>query len=741
MSLTPTFPWHARSTEEVVAALETTDLGLSSGEAAARLQRYSPNQLTEAPGVSSWKLLLDEFRNPLILILLGAVLVLFLVATVGREREQLADAGLILAIVMINASLGFTQNRGAHRGIEALRRLAAPMCTFIRDGRTMSGPAASLVPGDVVELEEGSRVPADGRILTAYDLEVDESALTGESMTVSKSIDALAVDIALAERISMTYMGTVVMRGRGSLVITETGMATEVGKIAEEIQSVEEGPTKFQREVGVLGRQLTIIIAVLVAVIAVIQLTRGGLTILETFVTAVALAVAAIPEGLPVVLTLALAFGTRRMLARNAMVRSLPVVEIVGSAQTICADKTGTMTEGRMSLRYLYGQDRLLEVTGEATETEGEFLNDDAPTDQRDSLALLAAGLCNNAKGYAGQEFFGDPTEVALLVGAFKAGVALDAYTRIDEVPFTSERKMMTVVVERDGRKTALAKGAPEVLLEQCTAVSTSDGPVPMTDERRRQLLDMNGELAGQALRMLALAYKEEPGPAREHLEEELTFLGLAGINDPPREEVKKAILEAAEAGIRVLMITGDNRITALAVAHEVGLEGDCLEGRDLDTLDDEELQEVARRVSIYARAEPRHKLRILRALRVDRDQVVIMTGDGVNDAPALKGADVGIAMGIRGTDVARDASAMVLMDDNFATIMAAVEEGRRIFANIKKFMNYLLTGNTTEVLVVLVGSLFGYLPISAVQILWINLVTDSSPAVGVDPPARPQAL
>ncbi|MBI3988303.1 MAG: cation-transporting P-type ATPase [candidate division NC10 bacterium] len=730
-------PWHALSTEEVLAALETGTRGLSGEEATARLKQYGPNRLKASPPTSPFKLFLDEFRSPLILVLIASAILLFLVAAIGNNPDQNVDAGLILAIVLFNGILGFIQNYRAHRGIEALKRLTAPMATFLRDGRRVTAETSLLVPGDVVLLEEGDRVPADGRLIEAYDLRLDESALTGESLPVAKTPRPLPEDTSLAERANMVYLGTVVMRGRGRFVVTGTGMGTEVGRIAEAIQTAEERPTQFQREVADLGKRLTTIIALLILLIAVLQLTLGHLTLLETFVTAVALAVAAIPEGLPVVLTLALAFGTRRMLERQALVRSLPVVEILGSAQVICADKTGTITEGRMSLRYLFWEGRLLEVTGGATATDGGFLEQGRPTDQRENLALLAGGLCNNAHRDPDQGFQGDPTEVALLVGAYKAKIDLDAYVRVDEVPFSSERRMMSVVVQQDGHRFVFSKGAPEVIIDRCTRLYTPEGLRHLTEEEKDRLLAMNNQLAGQALRVLALAYKEDPVSGREELEKDLMFLGLTGLSDPPREEAKTAMAVAFRAGIRVVMITGDNRLTATAIAKEVGLEGECVEGRDLDDLSALALEDVVKRVNIFARAEPRQKLRILRALQ-RQGQVVVMTGDGVNDAPALKGADVGIAMGIRGTDVARDASDMVLLDDNFATIVAAVEEGRRIFANIKKFVNYLLIGNFAEVLVVLVASLFGYLPITAIQILWINLVTDSGPAValGVDPPA-----
>ena len=735
--------WHALPLEQVLPDPERALTGLTAEEAARRLEHYGPNRLVETPPVSSLALLLREFRSFLVLILISAATLLFIVGAVDDDPGRFIDATLILLIVLFNGALGFVQNYRAQRGIEALRKLSAPTAVYLRDGVVVTGDTANLVPGDIVLVEEGDRVPADGRLIEAFDLRVDESGLTGESLPVAKQPGLLETATNLAERSNMVYMSTVTLRGRARYLVTDTGMASEMGKIAAEIQGAEERPTAFQREVDTLGRRITSMIAVLIAVIVVVQLTVSGFTLLETFISAVALAVAAIPEGLPVVLTLALAFGTRRMLERNALVRSLPVVEIVGGADVICSAKTGTLTEGRMGLRILEQPGSWFELVS-ASSGIGVFVDETGdPVDQSDSLAMLAAGLCNNATVDASGNLRGDPTETALLEGALAAGVDLDSYFRIDEIPFSSERKMMSVVVGKDQRRFVLAKGAPEVVIPRCSAVRRKEGDAPLTDEGREDLLAKNEELAARALRLLALAYKELPsggewsGENSSLLEEGLTFLGLAGISDPPRDEVAAAVALAGRAGIRIVMITGDNRATALAVARDVGLPGECLEGRELEGLDEEEIDRTVRRYGIYARAEPLHKLRILRALQ-EQGAIVVMTGDGVNDAPALKSADVGIAMGIRGTDVAKDASGMVLMDDNFATIVAAVEEGRRIFANIKKFVNYLLIGNLAEVLVVLIASVFGYLPITAVQILWINLVTDSGPAValGIDPAA-----
>jgi P-type Ca2+ transporter type 2C len=724
---------HARSADAVLAGLGTGPDGLSGADVRDRRARFGPNRLVSRPGTPTWRLVLDELRNPLVLILLGAVAVLAAVSLVTPDDAHWSDAGLILAIVVLNGVLGFVQNYRAQRGIEALQRLAVPEAAVLRDGRQRAVSAEDLVPGDIVLLSEGDRIPADGRILRAHDLHVDEASLTGESMPVEKGAAPVERDAPLAERTSMVYMGTAATAGRGRYVVTGTGMATEIGAIAQAVQAVEDGPTPFQREVATLGRQITMIIGVLIVIIAVLQLTVAGQDLLGTFITAVALAVAAIPEGLPVVMTLALALGTRRMLERHALVRSLPVVEIVGSADIVCTDKTGTITEGRMSVRRLYVDDRMLEVTGGATEGHGAFLDGDAPVDLRDSPALRAAALCNDAHRLSDGTFAGDPTETALLVAAEKAGVAVDAWVRREEIPFSSERRRMAVVVENDGACEVLVKGAPEVVIARCTGIAIDGRSRDLTPGDRERLRAAYEGLADGAFRVLALAGRPHVS-AGESLDDDLVFYGLAGIADPPRGEARDAVRATADAGIGVVMITGDNPRTAAAVAADVGLAAQAIEGRHLEALDDEE---IVRRGRIFARVEPGHKLRILQAFR-DRGQVVLMTGDGVNDAPALKGADVGIAMGVRGTDVARDASDMVLLDDNFATIVAAIEEGRRIAANIKKFLTYLLTGNLTEVLLILIGSLLGQLPITAVQILWVNLVTDSGPALAlaIDPAA-----
>ena len=723
--------WHSETVEGSLERLSASAEGLSSGEAAARLAQYGPNQLIGAPPVSALKLVIDEFRSPLVLVLVAAAALLAGVTLVSDDSGHLIDAFLIGLIVVLNAALGFTQNYRASRGIEALERLSAPTATVLRDGTPEQLDAKELVPGDVVLLEEGSRAPADGRLIGSVELSVDESALTGESLPVRKRTDAVAVDAVLAERQCMVYSGTVVMRGRGRLLVTETGMRTEVGGIAAEVQTASDEPTVFQREVQRLASRIGWAVAGLIAVVASLQLLTGDLSLLETFITAVALAVAAVPEGLPVVLTLTLAFGTRRMLERKALVRSLPVVEVVGAAEVICTDKTGTVTEGRMTVRRLSTASEDLEAQDIAGGEHAEPVG----------ISLLIAGLCNNARRRPDHGYAGDPTETALLEFAERGGAPLERYERTGEIPFTSERRMMSVAVAQPGEAGSLmlTKGAPEAVLPLCAAVRTPGGVEPLTDERRMELLEKAYGQAGQALRVLALAYKTPAAQQGEDMAEEgLTFAAFGAMSDPPRPEAALAIEAARRAGIRVVMITGDNSRTAAAIGGEVGLEGRAIEARELDGLDEAELRRTVGDTSIFARAEPRHKVMILRALKEDHD-VVLMTGDGVNDAPALHNADVGVAMGIKGTDVARDTSDMVLLDDNLATIVSAVEEGRRIFRNIKKFVNYMLTGNLAEVLVILVATVFGHLPVTAVQILWINLVTDSGPAIALASDPAPQ--
>lgn len=734
-----THPWHAMEIPDVRAALGAPlgvgHDGLSAEEAASRLLSLGHNELRPTPGESRAKMLLSEFTNPLILILLAAACLLLVVSIASPGSADRGDGLLILGIVFANAAFSFVQNHRAQKGIEALERAAATFATVIRGGHRSIIPARELVPGDIVAIEEGDRIPADGRLLAVAHLQVDESALTGESLRIAKTVAPLPGATDLAERTNSVYSESTALSGRASFIVTQTGMRSEMGQIAGAMQAIRPATSSFQREIAELGKRITLIIAGLILVVATVQLTLVGQSLLETFVIAVVLAVAAIPEGLPVVMTLALAFGTRRMLERSALVASLPVVEIIGSVNVICTDKTGTITEGRMSLRRMFIRGDVLDVTGEALGTRGDFQVDGRPVDLSANPAMLAAGLCNNAHLNADGSFFGDPTEAALLAGAYKARVPLLDYTRTAELPFSSERRMMSVVVEGRDSRLLLAKGAPEKIIAISTRSLVSGEDAPLDEQERVELYAAATDLASQGYRVLALAIGIPPTEGEEWVESDLTFVGLAGISDPPREGAGAAIQACRDAGIRVVMITGDAMPTAIAIATEVGLGGDAILGHDLDALSSEDLTETVSRISVFARAEPRHKVLILQALQ-RAGHVVVMTGDGVNDAPALKASDVGIAMGIRGTEVARDAADMVLLDDSFPTIVAAVEEGRRIFANIKKFVNYLLIGNFAEVIVILIAGVFGYLPVTAVQILWINLITDSGPAValGIDP-------
>jgi Ca2+-transporting ATPase len=670
-------------------------------------------------------MLLSEFINPLILILPASACLLLVVSIASPGSTDLGDGLLIVGVVFANAAFSFVQNHRAQKGIEALERAAATFATVIRGGHRSIILARELVPGDIVAIEEGDRIPADGRLVAVAHLQVDESALTGESLPIVKTVAPL----------HSVYSESTALFARASYIVTQTGMRSEIGQIAGAMQAIRPATSSFQREIAELGKRIMLIIAGLILVVATVQLTLVGQSLLETFVIAVVLAVAAIPEGLPVVMTLALAFGTRRMLERSALVASLPVVEIIGSVNVICTDKTGTITEGRMSLRRIFIHRDVLDVTGEALGTRGEFQVDGHPVDLSANPAMLAAGLCNNAHLNADGSFFGDPTEAALLAGAYKARVPLLDYTRTAELPFSSERRMMSVVVEGRDSRLLLAKGPPKKIIVISTRSLVSGEDAPLDEQQRVELYAAATDLASQGYRVLALAIGIPPTGGEEWVESDLTFVGLAGISDPPREGAGAAIQACRDAGIRVVMITGDAMPTAIAIATEVGLGGDAILGHDLDALSSEDLIETVSRISVFARAEPRHKVLILQALQ-RAGHVVVMTGDGVNDAPALKVSDVGTAMGIRGTEVARDAADMVLLDDSFPTIVAAVEEGRRIFANIKKFVNYLLIGDFAEIIVILIAGVFGYIPVTAVQILWINLITDSGPAValGIDP-------
>jgi Ca2+-transporting ATPase len=723
--------WHVKKIKEILKELESNKKGLNKAEARKRLRKFGPNELIKRKKVSPLGLLVEQFRSPLVIILIIAALISYFVGFLPGVESRIIDAILILAIVFANAIFGFIQNYKAEESIEALKKMVSLKAVVLRNGGEEQILARDLVPGDIILINEGDRIPADARLLEESSLHVDESPLTGESVPEAKEAITLKPDTHLAERKNMIYMNTLVTRGKGKAIITATGMQTEVGKIAAHIQKAKERPTPFQDQIGTLGKKIGIGIIGIIIFIAAVQLLIGIGKLLDIFLTAISLAVAAIPEGLPAVVTFALALGTRKMAKQKAVTRKLPVIESLGSVDTICADKTGTLTEDKMTVREIYFDNKIIRVTGTGYETKGNFFIGKKKFDSKELHSLLKVGLyCNDAVIKEGGDI-GDPTEIALVVSAKKAGLERVDYKRIREIPFSSERKRMTTVHRHGKEKITFMKGAPEIVLERCDRIYEKGKIKKLTQKKKKDLLRKNGEMARRALRVLGFAYKKSD----KNIEKNLVFLGLQGMIDPPREGVKKSVSTCKKAGIRVVMITGDNKLTAEAVAKEIGIGGKSLEGRDIEKISDEKIRELVKEVNIFARIEPIHKVRILKALQKN-GHIVAMTGDGVNDAPALKNADIGISMGIRGTDVAKEASDMVLLDDNFVTIEGAVKQGRTIFDNIRKFVNYLLSCNLAEVFIIFFASLFGYLPLTAVQILWINLLTDGMPAValGNDP-------
>ncbi len=744
--------WHLE-VEEALKSLDT-DLGegLSSQEAAVRIERYGPNQLKEVKKYSALGIFLGQFEDFIIWVLIGAAIVS------GFLREWV-DALAIIAIVILNAILGFIQEYRAEKSLAALKKLSAPTSKVIRDGRRSVVASVQLVPGDVIELEAGDNVPADGRgVWLTSNFGVQEASLTGESTPVMKTVLALEEkDIALADRANMVYMGTSAVSGKGRVVITETGMQTELGKIAGMLSEIERESTPLQKKLEQFGKWIVYLCFVLVGMVFLLGLLRGVRSkeeVVNLFLTAVSLAVAAIPEGLPAVVTIALALGVQRMVKRHALIRKLPSVETLGCATVICSDKTGTLTKNEMTVQAVFAGGRLFNVTGIGYTPEGDFLLDGKTVSTAEypdlSKALTVGVLCNGAQlteDRGSYKIVGDPTEGAILTAAGKAGIWKEEKEKefpfVEEIPFDSERKKMTVV-RRDGDiPIAFVKGAPDILLGDCTSIEVKGASTPLTREDKRVILKANDDLAGQAMRVLAVAYRILDSNTREFwadvIESELTFVGLIAMIDPPREEVKQAIEHCTGAGIKTVMITGDHKNTAVAIAKQLGFfkeDSLALSGEELDRLGEEEFDKNVERTPVYARVSPEHKLRIVRAWRA-RSEVVAMTGDGVNDAPAVKEADIGVAMGITGTDVTKEVSDMVITDDNFASIVAAVEEGRGVYDNIRKFVHYLLSCNAGEILVMFVSSLVGLpAPLLPIQILWVNLVTDGLPALalGVEP-------
>ena len=741
--------WHTLTCDETFKELKSDPNGLNTAEAGKRLQENGPNELQAARRVSPWEILLEQFKNVLILILLGATIIsLFL----GHGTESV----VIAIIVLFAVGLGFVQEYRAERAIEALRKMAAPTATVLREGIERKIPAREAVPGDVILLRTGDRVPADARLLESINLQVEEAALTGESVPVEKHIHAIpastgsADKLSLGDRKNMAYAGTAVTYGRGRALVTATGMQTEFGKIAKMLQDVESGRTPLQQNLDKVGTALARAAFVVVAIISVLGLLRGQ-PFIEMLIFGIALAVAVVPEALPAVVTISLAIGVQKMVKRNALIRRLPAVETLGSTSVICSDKTGTLTKDEMTIRRLFCAGQLYNISGAGYTPEGVFsINGGTPSEPPPTLRqmLTAAVLASDTHLVQTEsgawDIKGDPTEGALIVAAAKAGLQKgnldDAYQRVQEIPFSSESKRMTTLHKTNGTITAYAKGAPEVILAGCEFVLIENGVAPLDAATRENILDQAQTMAGEALRVLGIASK--PDVTLETAERGMIFLGLAGMIDPPRLEAKEAIALCVEAGIRPVMITGDHPVTAQAVARELGLlrnGGHVVSGPELEEMTDQQLARDVEEISVYARVSPSHKLRVITAWQ-SRGHIVAMTGDGVNDAPALKKADIGIAMGITGTDVTKEAAAMTLTDDNFASIVAAVEEGRGVFENIKKYLMFLLSSNIGEIGLMAGSALLGLpLPLTAVQILYVNLATDGLPALAlsVDPPEK----
>ncbi|MEM0007628.1 MAG: cation-translocating P-type ATPase [Candidatus Bathyarchaeia archaeon] len=747
--------------EDVLHALNSDRKGLSTEEAALRLRKFGYNEFERRKRISLFKIFLLQFKNVFTLILLAAIVISVVIGWFEAETaakphaaiETYADAIVIGAIVILNAVVGFIQEYRSEKAIEAMEKLAAPKARVLRDGKEVSIPAREVVPGDILVLEAGDRVSADGRVIEAFELRVNEAVLTGESVPVNKSTMVLPENTVVSERRNMVFAATHVVYGRGKAVVVATGMSTEFGKIAEMVQAVEKEEIPLKTKLDKFAKKIGLVV-VAAALILALAFLRNAVIGIEIFMTSVALAVSAVPEGLPAIVTVTLALGARELAKRNAVIRRLASVETLGSTTVICSDKTGTLTKGEMTVRKIFVNNKMIDVTGSGYSAIGEFQKDGTQINPilEPGIALLLkiGALCNNAS-YDGQTILGDPTEGALIVAAAKAGIwksyVEKEYPRVSEIPFSSERKRMTTLHKTDdGRYLAFTKGSPEVVLQLCSYIYMDGKETKLSKAGRELILRKNEEMASQALRVLGLAYKVLPSLDNEYNEEsiehDMVFVGLVGMIDPPREEAKEAVKLCQKAGIKAVMITGDHKLTAIAVAKEVGIynEGDLvLTGAELDQLSDEKFEEIVEKVTVYARVSPEHKLRIVKILK-RKGHIVAMTGDGVNDAPALKQADIGVAMGITGTDVAKEASDMVLADDNFATIVKAVEGGRIIYNNIRKFIRFLLALNFTELILVGSFALAGLpIPLLPTMILWLNLVTDGPPAIalGKDPPAE----
>lgn len=742
--------WYKQSEEAILQETGSSPEGLTATQAAQKLEEFGPNELKEEEKRSFWAKLIDQFKDVLILILIGA-------AAVSAMVNEITDAIIILAIVVLNAFLGLYQEGKAEQALEALKKMASPEAKVLREGKPVILPSAQIVPGDIVILETGDIVPADLRLTESSNLKIDESSLTGESVAVDK--DARVTyddDQEIGDRENMAYTSTIVSYGRGRGIAVETGHKTEIGKIATTLATFEEEQTPLQKKLAQLGKMLGIIVLVVCGIVFAVGLLYDN-DLLEMFLTAIALAVAAIPEGLPAIVTIVLSLGMGRMAERNAIVKKLLAVETLGTTTVICSDKTGTLTQNEMTVTKVYLDDTVLDVTGTGYSPEGSIQLDGAEVDDSAVPSLYTllsiATLTNDAKieQDGGQyKVLGDPTEGALITLASKKQLTPQQhekeYPRVQELPFDSERKMMTTFHENflpDGKIAAFVKGAPDIVLDRCKYWLLNGERKELTEADREKIMAQNSAFARSALRVLAYAIREmdtvPEKPEPEEIENELTFVGLTGMIDPPREEAKEAIQLCKQAGIIPVMITGDYKDTAYAIAEDLGMvesEDQAIMGRELNDLTDEDMRELVKNKRVYARVSPEHKVRIVTALR-ENGEIAAMTGDGVNDALAIKRADIGISMGITGTDVAKNTADVILTDDNFASIVAAVNEGRIIYSNIKKFVFFLLSCNIGEILVVLVAILMNLpVPLIPIQLLWLNLVTDSFPALalGVEP-------
>jgi magnesium-transporting ATPase (P-type) len=743
--------------------------GLTPEEAASRLESVGSNEISTAKPVPAWRRFVEQFQDPLIYLLFAAIVISVAAWVVEGASGWPFDAVVIAVIVMLNAVLGYVQQARAEHAVEALQRMSATTATVMRGGTQLRVPTRELVPGDLLVLAEGDTIAADARLVNAATLKVSEASLTGESEPVLKDPRPLPDPAALGDRLNMVFNGTAVTQGVGRAVVTSTGMATQMGQIADLLHATQEDPTPLQREIARVGHMLGVAVIVIAVVVVATIVLFFGVDSADDVVTAlllgVSLAVAAVPEGLPTVLSVVLALGVQRMATHNAIVKKLSSVETLGSASVVCSDKTGTLTKGEMTIGRIVTAAGEVTVTGAGYRPDGELLHNGDPMERDSPLwwataAVLGGGSLANNATLQQQEgewtIQGDPTEAAFLVAEAKLGTRdrrTERFSRVAEIPFTSERRLMTSVEsdsDRAGMLAVVTKGAPDVLLDRCAHIQVGYAVEPLDDRWRARVLDDVERLSGEAFRTLAVAYQPLEVTAAplvdESLERDLVYLGMVGIIDPPRQEAAVAIAEAHRAGVRVVMITGDHPRTAARIARDLGIaerETLAVSGVELDHLDEDGFRETARTRNVYARVTPHHKLRIVDALQADR-QVVAMTGDGVNDAPALKSADIGIAMGQTGTEVTKEAAKMILADDNFATIVRAIREGRGIFLNIKKFLRYLLSSNMGEVMTVFFGVVLAgviglsrddgaiVLPLLATQILWINLLTDSAPALAM---------